>query len=251
MVSLSEAEPLIKRAVSANEMLVVIGNCYVEYFGRAASKLLNGKRMLLIKADKSFAIHQNKYLRPINYMMNADITVKFNAANECLEVIASKRNPKETIKVTFNSIDFLQGFKLDDFQDIRLFGSEDELSAQLLDDLSFIENGLKPYKGEIPFRKGVVDILAEDEKGNIVVIEVKRRKATLDAVSQLHRYKEQLSKIKHKNVRGLLLAPEITVNAMKMLEDYGLEFFKFDFEISNPKARIKGLQRKQRTLFEV
>jgi RecB family endonuclease NucS len=250
MELLQKAEHLIKQAVLSNEMLVLVGDCYVEYFGRAASKLLKGKRMLLIKADKSFAIHQNKYLRPINYMMNAEINASFNSQESCLEVIAQKLKPKEKIKVKFYSIDFIKSFALEDIEDLRLFGSEEELSTQLLEDLSFIEQGLKPFKEEVPFRKGVIDILAEDINGNIVVIEVKRRKATLDAVSQLYRYKEQLSKIKKKNVRGLLLAPDITSNALKMLEDYGLEFFKFEFEVSNPKAKIKGLQKKQRTLFD-
>ena len=249
-LGLSESLPIIQKAVSNNEMLILIGNCCVEYFGRAASKLAKGDRMLLIKSDKSFAIHQNKYLRPVNYMMDSEIAVKFNSEEECLELTALKRKPKESLKVKFFDINFIQSFKMNDSTDIRLFGSEVELSRQLLEDLSFIEPGLRPFKGEVPFAKGVIDILAEDSKGNLVIVEVKRRKASLDSVSQLRRYKDQLSNMKNKKVRGILLAPEITPNALKMLEEFNLEYFKLDFEISNPKARIKGIQKKQTTLFD-
>jgi hypothetical protein len=199
--------------------------------------------MLLIKSDGSFAIHQNKYLRPVNYMMNAGISCSLDG-NELI-VSAAKRKPKESLKVVFYSIDFLQSFNIEDEHDLRLFGSEAELSRMLSEDLGFIEEGLKPLKQEQRVRKGTIDILAEDKNGRIVVVEVKRRKASLDSVSQLHRYKEELKKIKSRETRGILLAPGITDSANALLHDYGLEFFKLDFEIGNPSAKIKGLEKKQ------
>jgi hypothetical protein len=119
-----------------------------------------------------------------------------------------------------------------------------------MEDLSFLEPGLAPLKQEAPLRKGVIDILAEDAEGNLVVVEVKRRKADLNAVTQLHRYMKQVEKIKGKKTRGILLAPEIGRHSMELLENYGLEFCSFDFEISNPKAKIMGIHKKQKTLFD-
>ena len=59
---------------------------------------------------------------------------------------------------------------------------------------------------------------------------------------------DQVKNMKGKETRGILVAPEIRKNAHELLEKYGLEFFHLDFEIGNPKAKIKGLKKKQQTL---
>jgi len=79
--------------------------------------------------------------------------------------------------------------------------------------------------------------------GNLVVLELKRRKADLHAVSQLKRYVEALSK-EHGNVRGILVAPSLTSGAKKLLEKEGLEFRK----VQPPKREKLGKGR-QKTLF--
>lgn len=249
-MELEQAAKKIEGAINRKEMLIIIGKCFVEYWGRAASKLPKGKRMLLIKGDNSFAIHQNRLLRPTNYMMNAKIACEL--LEKTLVVKASKLNPKEKITVTFYSIDAVYSHEMQEKEqeDIRLFGSEAELSKELMQDLSFIEAGLKPLNQEEVFRKGIVDILAEDNEGNLVVIEVKRRKADYNAVTQLERYMKQVQNIKGKKTRGILVAPGIGKNALELLERSGLEFAKFEFEIGNPKVRIKGVQKKQKSIQE-
>jgi len=248
MIIFSEAVKILEEAISSKKMLILIGSNRVEYWGRAASKLSKGKRMLLIKGDGSFAIHQNRLLRPVNYMMNARISTSLK--EDVLVLEAKKLKPKESIKVFFHDIDFIQSFEMSESADLRLFGSEKELSDLLGQDLSFIEQGLKPFKREGMFRKGVVDILAEDSLGKLVVIEVKRRQASYAAVSQLHRYMKQVENLKNRQTRGILIAPEITKPARELLEQYGLEFVQLDFEIGNPSAKIKGLTKTQTTLFD-
>ncbi|MDO8647628.1 MAG: endonuclease NucS [Candidatus Diapherotrites archaeon] len=245
-MDLTIAKQVLDNAFRQKQLCMVIGNCKAEYWGRAASKLSEGDRMLLIKGDGSFAIHQNKLLRPVNYMMSA--SMKTSQENGQLVVLAEKLKPKESLKVFFSSIDFCQCFEMHDIHDVRLFGSEKQLQELLGDDLSFIEPGLTPLKREAHFEQGFADIIAEDSKGRICLIEVKRRKASLDAVSQLHRYQQKMKNLKNKEVRALLLAPEITENAKLLADNYGIEFFKLDFEISNPSAKIKGIEKKQTTL---
>ncbi|MBR9707351.1 MAG: DUF91 domain-containing protein, partial [Candidatus Diapherotrites archaeon] len=99
MIELSKARQTIERGLDNEEMLVLIGKCHAEYKGRASSKLKPGNRLILIKADKSIAIHQNKNLRPTNYMMNSTISCK--TLPDGLEVTATKRNPKETLTIVF------------------------------------------------------------------------------------------------------------------------------------------------------
>ena len=167
-----------------------------------------------------------------------------------LKLSSIRRKPKEKIEVIFKTISFVSTHKMHDNQSIRLFGSENQLSELLLSDLHLIEKGLVPVKKEQVMKKGTVDIMAKDSHGRLVVIELKRRKAELNAVSQLSRYVEETKKLKNTQVRGILVAPEITPGAQKYLERENLEFFKLDFSIGNPSAKINGLESKQKTLFE-
>jgi hypothetical protein len=247
---LADAKEKIDSSLNSGRMLIVVGECFVQYQGRAGSKLPKGKRMLLIKGDKSFAIHQNTKLRPINYMMNASTSVALDNEKECLVVSAIKRKPKEKLDVFFYGVDFVGSFDVEGEKELRLFGSEKELTSLLMQDLSVLEEGLIPLKKEIPLRKGIIDILAEDKEKNAVVIEVKRRKADLNAVRQLYSYVKQLELIKGKKTRGIICAPSIGKPTRELLEKYGLEYCKLDYEIHNPKAEIKGLQKKQSTLFQ-
>lgn len=247
-MELEKAKQRIETAINAKHLTNIIGHCYVEYWGRAASKLPKGKRMLMVKGDGSFAIHQNRLLRATNYMMGASIACSME--DNSLVIIAKKLKPKETIKTVFYSVDDVQSYEMNEDADISLFGSERELSNELMQDLSFLEPGLKPLNQEEVLRKGLVDILAEDAKGRLVVIELKRRQADFNAVQQLKRYMDQVKNMKGKETRGILIAPEIRKNAHELLEKYGLEFFSIDVEIGNPKAKIKGLQKKQKTIFE-
>jgi len=243
---LEQALKKIENAINDRHLCNIVGNCHVEYWGRAASKLSRGKRLLMIKGDSSFAIHQNRLLRPTNYMMNAAISCAIE--ENTLVITAKKTKPRETIKTVFFDIDDVQCYEMQENTDISLFGSERELSNELMQDLSFLEKGLKPLNQEEVLRKGLVDILAEDSKGRLVVIELKRRQADFNAVQQLKRYMDQVKNMKGKETRGILVAPEIRKNAHELLEKYGLEFFHLDFEIGNPKAKIKGLKKKQQTL---
>ena len=248
MLSLEQAKAETGSALAKKNLLVLVGVCRVEYWGRAASKLPKGKRLLLIKEDGSFAVHQNRLLRPTNYMMNAKIGLEI--ADNSLVISAKKIRPKEEIKAFFDSVEFAKQFEMRENSDLRLFGSEKQLSDELMQGLDFIEPGLKPLKQEQVFRKGIADIIAEDASGRMVVIEVKRRLADYAAVSQLQRYMKQVEKTLGKETRGILVAPDIRKNALEMLERYGLEFCRFEFEIGNPKATIKGVQKKQQTIFE-
>ncbi len=246
---LAKARDKIKAGIDSGKMLIVIGECFVQYQGRAGSKLPKGKRMLLVKGDKSFAIHQNTKLRPINYMMNATASIELDSKKQCIIVTATKRKPKEKMEVFFYGIDFADEFEIEGEKELRLFGSERELSDLLMQDLSVLEKGMVPLKKEQILRKGIIDIMAEDKNKNLVVIEVKRRRADLNAIRQLHSYMKQVESIKGKKTRGIICAPSIGKPSMELLEKYGLEYCKLDYEISNPHAEIKGLQKKQSTLF--
>jgi RecB family endonuclease NucS len=203
----------------------------------------------MIKADKSVSIHENRLIRPTNYMLDAQISCELADKNgeSILVLTAKKLKPRETITTTFTAIDDINCYDLPKSNDLRLTGSERELNDALMDDLSFLEPGLKPINQQQYFRKGICDIVAEDSKGRLVVIELKRRQADYASVTQLKRYAEEIKKMKGVETRGILLAPSIRKTALTLLKQYGLEFFSYDFEMGE-RSKIKGIGKSQMKL---
>jgi len=64
-MDLPEAKSVVDDALSARKTLIVVGDCSVRYHGRAASKLASGERIIIIKSDGSFLVHQNKGMAAI------------------------------------------------------------------------------------------------------------------------------------------------------------------------------------------
>lgn len=251
MISFDNTKKKVLNALKNQEMLVIVGECFVSYLGRASSKLLKGKRLVLIKADSSISIHENRLIRPTNYMVGGKISCEDSKLDEeKVLLLKSKRmKPSEELNIFFYNIDNIFCFDLPVSNDLRLSGSEKELNEKLMDDLSFLEPGLKPINQQQVFRKGVCDIIAEDSEGRLVVIELKRRLADFASVTQLKRYVEQVENMKGVKTRGILLAPEIRKSAMELLHAYNLEFFSYDFEVGE-RSKIKGIGKSQTKLNE-
>ncbi len=261
-MTLADACTAIQDGLRASQLILVVGRCKVQYVGRAASKLSEGDRLLVIKPDGTFLVHQNAKMAAINYQgPGARVVVEpiFDPNHSSphapvqLSVRAERAlasGAKEFIDVRFYEVQFAQSFSLKDDTHLKLFGTEKELSTLLMHDLHLIEPGLQPLQRESDVRKGTIDILARDSQGRLVVIEVKRRGAGLDAVTQLSRYVHDLSRRRDCIVRGILCSPEITESSMRMLEEAGLEYYKLSYEIANPSAHIRGLQKKQKGLGE-
>ena len=239
----------VDKGLVNRSMIVVVGNCFVDYVGRATSRLPKGKRLVLIKGDNSISIHQNRLVRPTNYMVGTRIGCE--VSDGTLTIRANRVKPPEKLTVTFYDVHDIKSYEIEQSNDLRLSGSEKDLNELLMQDLSMVEQGLRPLNQQQHFRKGIADIIAEDKDGNLVVVELKRREADFASVTQLHRYMKEVENIKNKKTRGILLAPGISKNALELLEQLGLEFAKLDFELtpsSKEKARIVGLESKQQTI---
>ncbi len=107
-----------------------------------------------------------------------------------------------------------------------------------------IEPGLRTTDHELPTGVGSVDLYARDASGCLVVIELKRGKATHEAVHQLARYVEQVRAIQPPGVRvrGPLVAPDATGPALKQLAAQALGFKRLtalpELEPQDPQATL-------------
>jgi hypothetical protein len=245
-----QAKAEIELGLAGGKLIVLVGNCSITYRGRAASKISSGDRLVIIKSDGTFLVHQSHRMTAINYQGPGSATLCTILDSGGLCVASERARPlRERIEVIFHRLEFVQSFAIHDDESITVLGTERELSDLLMDDLSRIEPGLVPLQQESGLAKGMIDILAEDKQGNLVVVELKRRTAHLDAASQLIRYVQELAKRKNRRVRGILCSPAISPNAKAFLEKEGMEWRKLDYAVGE-ETSITGLARRQKSLGE-
>ena len=117
------------------------------------------------------------------------------------------------------------------------FSLERDLQAALRADIGSVEAGLAICDGGVERRvdAGLIDILAKDRDGRLVVIELKAEKARPGALTQLLAYMASLTCEGEQSVRGVLVASDFDskcVHAAKILPNVRLQRYgvKFSFE---------------------
>jgi hypothetical protein len=158
-----------------------------------------------------------------------------------LVVGAIRQQPKEAVSIEFREISLAATGKLSDQGEFALHVTEEQMKQAILIAPDLVELDLKPLEEEKSLGEaGFTDVLAEDEKGNLVVIEIKRVAASKDAVMQLERYLDTMRKRIDRPIRGLVVAPELRRNAQPMLESLKLEFVRLA-----PEKCFKVLKNKK------
>lgn len=234
-----EIKLLVDSAVSSEGVLTIFARCRVHYDGRAKSELGPGDRVIIVKPDGSFLIHQKEKREPVNWQPPGSV-VRLELREKPV-LVSVRRKPRETLEVELEEVYLITVFHAEDYEELALTGSEAEMAELIFENPEVIEPGFKPLYREKPIRHGIVDVLGVDRDGNLVVLELKRRRADLHAVSQLKRYVETLRE-EHENVRGILVAPSLTSGAKKLLEKEGLEFRKLEPPKRDRKSRGKQLK---------
>jgi len=205
-------------------MLQVMGASEIMYSGRAASLAEAGEFLLIIKPDGSLQVHGTKGVKPVNWQPKTnDIFVLYEAPY--LVLTAERYSPQEMVRITFIEPMLAQALDMQEEHSFVLLGSEADMQRTLKANPEAIEEGLSILDEEFPTSVGDIDLYAQDREGNLVVIELKRAKASQEAVHQLARYVQKLYfEMPNRTIRGLLVAPDITNPAMKELNMLGLEF---------------------------
>ncbi|MCL1977824.1 MAG: endonuclease NucS [Candidatus Bathyarchaeota archaeon] len=224
---LEEAKILIEKAFVQRRTLIITGNCKVDYIGRASSKLELGERLLIIKSDGSLLVHRPTGYEPVNWQPSGSA---FHAQikEDMLEVHAVRQKPKENVKVQFTKIYTATSITLLDAGDFILNASEEDMHRAILLRPELIEEGFKPISWEKKVDPGFVDVYGMDKTGRLVVIEVKRKTATKEAVTQLAKYIKAIKLKADRQIRGVLVAPNLGKDVQATLATMGLEFKELD-----------------------
>lgn len=225
--SVDEAVSLIRDAFSKRQGVLIVGNCWVDYRGRASSRLQSGERITVFKEDGSVLIHRPVGYEPVNWQPPGCI-FQVNAAGDDLQIRAVRRKPAESVKVSFSHVYLLSALDLVDHGEFALHASEEDMQKAVLMMPSLIEDGLKPISYEKKVEPGFVDVYGEDKTGRFVVIEIKRKAAGKQAALQLAKYVEAIRAIVNKKVRGVLAAPSLGKGVHRLLDSLGLEFKALD-----------------------
>jgi RecB family endonuclease NucS len=213
---------IITEGLSKRAVITIMASCRVYYDGRAISRLELGDRIILIKSDGSFIIHQDRNLEPVNWQPpKTKVTVDTHQGMVKLKGV--RRNPHESLEVEILNTHLVSYFIGEDSESLELAGYEADMGDLIFKDPEVIEKGFRPTSREYHTPQGFIDILGKDQEGNLTILELKSRKAGTNAVKQLRRYVDCFSDHKDK-VSGVLVAPSVTDDAKELLEEQGMEF---------------------------
>ena len=215
-------------------LLLLVGDCMVDYRGRARSLLDWGERVVMVKQDGTVLVHRPVMREPVNWQPTGTKT-EFRVEENHMVIRSCHTRPPEKMKVTFRNLELVVATSLCDTANLAIAGMEADVVNQIISDPGVIEEGLRISKREKHVKSGMIDLFGYDKDHVPVVIEVKRSLANISAVQQLRMYVNDVKKdVKKANVRGILCAPRVPDMVKKLLSDYGLEWQEVERQVVLP-----------------
>lgn len=239
--SLKKAVNVIKSGISRHRTVVIAGKCIVDYNGRASSKLGKGERLVIFKPDGSALVHRPKDYSPVNWQPSGSI-FHTKLGKEGLIIRVFRHKERESMVITFFEFQMISVLDLEDNGEFNLYASEKDMQEAILVNPDLLEPGFRPMTKEMAIDPGFIDLIGYDANETLTIVEIKRVKASKKAVEQLKKYMEVIDLDKNRTVRAILVAPEITSNAEKLLNDFG-----YEFKVLSPQECSKILKQKKET----
>jgi len=237
--SLNDAYRTVKHGISNRGTVLIAGNCWVDYEGRASSKLDTGERLVLFKSDGSAQVHRSRGYSPVNWQPPGSI-FKTMFVDDRLVIRVFRRRENEVLEVTFDKVILVAVLDLMDSGEFYLYASEEDMKQALIIDPELLEEGFRPITAERPVEPGFIDILGRDRHNVLTVVEIKRKTATKEAVLQLKRYVDFFKVNENREIRGILVAPDLARGAQEILASLGLEY-----KLLSPKKCADVLKHKK------
>ena len=213
---LGQALETLKSGVSKRKTVILIGNCSVSYEGRASSKLEPGDRIVLLKTDGSVQVHRPRELAPVNWQPPGSL-FRTGIVDDKLNLRAYGKRENEILEITFNNVGLMAVVDLTDRGEFSLYASEEDMKNAILASPSLLEEGFRPITAEKRVAPGFIDILGVDRNNVLTVVEIKRKAADRDAVMQLKRYMDVFRSASEREVRGIIVAPELAKGSKKLM----------------------------------
>jgi len=226
-LTVERAVSLVKETFSKRKALLLVGNCWVDYRGRASSKLEPGERIVILKQDGSLLVHRPVGYEPVNWQPPGCV-FQANAVGKVLQIRAVRRKPPESVRISFDSVFLLSVLSLVDEGEFALYASEEDMQKAILMEPSLVEDGFKPITYEKKVEPGFVDVYGVDKAGRFVVVEIKRKTANRKAALQLAKYVEAIRGLVNREVRGMLAAPSLAKGVQRLLATLELDFKALD-----------------------
>jgi len=208
--------------------IVMVSRCSVSYSGRASSIARESTRLIIIKQDGTVLVHGSVGSNPLNWQPRSSLITKQVNESE-VELRAVRVSPKEELVIRVMGSSLVIVTELGD-EGLTLYGKEEDIIEELARNPSQIIGGSTLIAREVSTPYGRVDIMLRDSSGRLVVVEIKRARADIEAAQQLQRYVEYYKRL-GLDVYGVLVAPDISSITLKYLGDHGLKYVRY-----SPKA---------------
>jgi RecB family endonuclease NucS len=229
---------------------LVIARCSVDYAGRLSAHLPLATRLLLLKADGSVLVHSDSLsYKPLNWMsppctvsiIEPDPGQADASVSEIWKVTQAKTADLLVISIHEILHDSAHELGLD--PGLQKDGVEAHLQKLLAEQIELVGHGYRLVRREYMTAIGPVDILAKDDTGASVAIEIKRR-GDIDGVEQLTRYLQLMNRDPHlAPVTGVFAAQEIKPQARTLAQDRGIRCLVLDYDA------MRGLDDSDSRLF--
>jgi RecB family endonuclease NucS len=228
---------------------LVIARCSVDYAGRLSAHLPLATRLLMVKADGSVLVHSDALsYKPLNWMSPPCSISTIDPEPEQLDAgvveiwKVSAAKTADMLVVSIHEILHDTAHDLGIDPGLQKDGVEAHLQKLLADHIDLLGDGYHLVRREYMTAIGPVDILATDETGASVAVEIKRR-GDIDGVEQLTRYLELMNRDPHlAPVAGVFAAQEIKPQARMLANDRGIRCVLLDYDamrgLDDPHARL-------------
>ncbi len=242
---------ILNQAIKYKKFIVILASTKIAYEGRGASKIGRGDRLIIIKPDTSVIIHRPFGYSPVNWQPESHV-ISVARRGDSIILRSIRRNPREILEVEIDKIYtlFTASSLVDDAEFIEYL-DEHEMRDCLVKHPEELDVS-KIIAVEKKIGEGYADIVAEDKEGSYVIIEVKRVTAGIQSVEQLKRYVDSFKERGGgRRVRGILVAPSISRDALLRLREYRLEYHRVNLSKLYRKCREelgRSLEKKQSLL---
>jgi len=229
---------------------LVIATCSVDYAGRLSAHLPLATRVIMLKNDGSVLIHSDGgSYKPLNWMsppcslevISPHPDTHSEDVVEVWKVMHHKT--ADILLINIHEIHTDHSHELGEDPGLIKDGVESDLQRLLAEQIDILGEGYRLVTREYMTAIGPVDILATDENGTSVAVEIKRR-GDIDGVEQLTRYLELLNRDPLlAPVTGVFAAQEIKPQARTLAQDRGIRCLTLDYD------HMRGVDTSHNRLF--